>query len=430
MNILLIGSGGREHALARALGESASCTSLWATPGNPGIFEYAQFAQVESSNFEQLAAWSLGHKIDLVVIGPDQALADGMTDALTAHGLCVFGPTKAASRVEWSKAYAKQLMQEANIPTARAKTFRQDECEDAKNYIKDCALPLVIKADGLALGKGVIVAESHDEAITALNDMFSGGFSEAGKTVVVEDFLKGEEASVFAICDGESFVCLAPAQDHKRALDGDLGKNTGGMGSYAPAPVVGPEVLQKVELQIIVPLLRHMKAMGNPFSGCLFVGLMIDQGNPSVVEFNARFGDPETQSVLSVFRGDFAKLCASAAQGRIDTSAIQSVAEGSACTVVLVSGGYPDAYKKGCRIEGLEEAAKLVRVYHAGTSLIDGALVTSGGRVLGLCGCAEDLEEAVQLAYKAATHVHFDGVYYRRDIAHRALGVSTIRGNG
>ncbi len=421
MKILLIGSGGREHALARALRESASCTQLWASPGNPGIFQYAEQTSLNSSDFEELCLWCKEHAIDLVVIGPDQALADGMADALRAASIRVFGPSKAAARIEWSKAYAKELMHAAGIPTAASARFDRHQQQEAEAYVKSRPLPLVVKADGLALGKGVVVAMSTDEAVQALQEMFEGSFQEAGHTVLVEDFLKGEEASVFAICDGQRFVCLAPAQDHKRALDGDLGKNTGGMGSYAPAPIVSPDVLEKVEQRIIAPLLQRMHEDGSAFIGCLFVGLMIDNGEPSVVEFNARFGDPETQSVLSVLDADFALLLASAADGALDTSCIQHIATQSACTVVLVSGGYPDAYAKGYAITGIEEAESVVRVYHAGTVLKNGILQTSGGRVLGLTGVASTLEEAVAKAYKAATMVGFENMFYRRDIAQRAL---------
>ncbi len=427
LKILLIGSGGREHALARALAESASCEALWAAPGNPGIFQHAKRAEIDANNFAQIGDFCVAQNIDFVLIGPDQALADGMTDALLERGIKVFGPTKAAARIEWSKAFSKELMQKAGIPTAAYASFSKNQLSEALEYLKTQTTPIVVKADGLALGKGVIIAETHEAAQQAVREMFDGAFSSAGDSVVIEEFLSGEEASVFALCDGQNYVLLAPAQDHKRALDGDRGKNTGGMGTYAPAGLVNAQRLGQIEETIIRPLLSALASASTPFVGCLFVGLMIKDNRCDVVEFNARFGDPETQSVLSVFRGDFAKLCYSAACGAIDPSCVESVAEGVACTVILASGGYPDAYEKGFEIRGLEEASRMARIYHAGTVERDGTILTSGGRVLGITAVEDSLSKAIEKAYAAAECVQFEKKLMRRDIGQKGLRYDTVR---
>lgn len=421
LNILLIGSGGREHALAKALRESPSCASLYATPGNPGIFSCAQRADVPATDFPAVAEFCRAHGIDLVVIGPDQALADGMADALRAQGITVFGPSREAARIEWSKSYSKELMKHAGIPTAASETFTADREEEAAAYVRSRPLPVVVKADGLALGKGVIVALSHDEACAAIREMFAGAFKEAGSTVVVEDFLHGEEASVFAICDGRDFVTLAAAQDHKRALDNDEGKNTGGMGSFAPARIVSPTVMARVKERIIRPLLDELHARGTPFVGCLFVGLMIHHEQPSVVEFNARFGDPETQSVLAVLRADFARLLHSAARGAVDVTAVNDTESGVACTVILASKGYPDSYEKGFVITGMSEASKVATVFHAGTTQAGSEVRTAGGRVLGVTAHGSTLREARDTAYTAAAMISFDNKTLRTDIAQKGL---------
>lgn len=434
MNILLIGSGGREHALAWKLRNSPSCNRLYAAPGNPGIFGWAEpCAPAEGSaappdfekNPDAIAAFCRANQVELVVIGPEQPLADGLADELRERGLAVFGPSRAAARLEWSKGFAKECMQRWNIPTAAFRRFTANEGDAAAEFARDVAGvsgKVVIKADGLAVGKGVVIAESPEEAAAVVREMLGGMFGAAGASVVVEEFMHGDEASVFAVCDGERFVTLAPAQDHKRIGEGDTGKNTGGMGAYCPAPVVTPDVLRKVCDGIIAPTLAGMAAAGTPFVGCLFVGLMISGGVPRVVEFNARFGDPETQGVLTVFEGDFARLLHSAAVGKLDETAVSSVENGHACTVVLASAGYPDSYAKGLVINGIDRAESLgTRVFHAGTALRDGQLVTAGGRVLGVCAAGETLREAVALAYRAADEIHFDGKICRRDIAARAL---------
>lgn len=428
MNILLIGSGGREHALAKGLKQSASCDLLFALPGNPGILTLAQKVTDCSLNDPNtIISFCKRNAIELVVIGPEAPLVNGLADMLTDKGISVFGPSALAARIESSKSFSKELMISHNIPTARYTTFTGDQAQFAHDYIEHSLIPIVIKADGLAAGKGVIVAESKQEAHDAINDIFSGLFADAGSKIVIEEFLQGEEASVFAICDGENFVMLAPAQDHKRIYDNDVGKNTGGMGAYAPAPIVTDEVLQKVADTIFTPTLKAMKEAGYPFVGCLFCGLMIDNGNPSVIEFNCRFGDPETQAVLTVFEGDLAALLYSAANGSIQAEHMKQRSKGFACNIVLASGGYPDHYNIGYKIYGTENINpnQQITIYHAGTSQdVDNNIITSGGRVLGVCAHAETLSEAIQKAYKSIEHISFQGMYFRKDIGKKGLAVT------
>ena len=428
MNILLIGSGGREHALAKGLKQSASCDLLCALPGNPGILTLAQKVTDCSLNDPNtIISFCKRNAIELVVIGPEAPLVNGLADMLTDKGISVFGPSALAARIESSKSFSKELMISHNIPTARYTTFTGDQAQLAHDYIEQSEIPIVIKADGLAAGKGVIVAESKQEAHDAINDIFSGLFADAGSKIVIEEFLQGEEASVFAICDGENFVMLAPAQDHKRIYDNDIGKNTGGMGAYAPAPIVTDEVLQKVADTIFTPTLKAMKEAGYPFIGCLFCGLMIDNGNPSVIEFNCRFGDPETQAVLTVFEGDLAALLYSAANGSIQAEHMKQRSKGFACNIVLASGGYPDHYETGYKIYGTENINpnQQITIYHAGTSQdVDNNIITSGGRVLGVCAYAETLSEAIQKAYKSIEHISFQGMYFRKDIGKKGLAVT------
>ena len=428
MNILLIGSGGREHALAKGLKQSASCDLLFALPGNPGILTLAQKVTDCSLNDPNtIISFCKRNAIELVVIGPEAPLVNGLADILTDKGISVFGPSALAARIESSKSFSKELMISHNIPTARYTTFTGDQAQLAHDYIEQSEIPIVIKADGLAAGKGVIVAESKQEAHDAINDIFSGLFADAGSKIVIEEFLQGEEASVFAICDGENFVMLAPAQDHKRIYDNDVGKNTGGMGAYAPAPIVTDEVLQKVADTIFTPTLKAMKEAGYPCIGCLFCGLMIDNGNPSVIEFNCRFGDPETQAVLTVFEGDLAALLYSAANGSIQAEHMKQRSKGFACNIVLASGGYPDHYETGYKIYGTENINpnQQITIYHAGTSQdVDNNIITSGGRVLGVCAYAETLSEAIQKAYKSIEHISFQGMYFRKDIGKKGLAVT------
>ncbi len=430
MNILLIGSGGREHALAKKLSQSPN-VKLCAAPGNPGILQFAHHAHIDITKHDELLDFCEEASIDLVVIGPEAPLAAGLADDLRAKNFAVFGPSRDAARLESSKAFAKDFMLRHGIPTAQYRVFNEHQHHEAREYVASHPLPIVIKADGLAAGKGVTVAETHRHALEALDAAFDGKFGTAGRSIVVEEFMDGEEASLFAICDGENFLTLASAQDHKRISDGDTGENTGGMGAYAPAPIVTPEILGEAEERIIAPTLRGMKAEGHPFVGCLYVGLMIDtSGNARVVEFNARFGDPETQAVLNVLDGDLARLLHSAAIGNLDKSTVQSVASGVSCCVVLAASGYPGEVRRGDEITGIEDAEKTsngaVSVFHAGTMLHDDAdgtqsLRTHGGRVLGVTAKGTTLQEAIEQSYKAIKHIHFRGKTYRTDIGQKGM---------
>ena len=425
MNILLIGSGGREHALALALSRSPEAGALYAAPANPGILTLAQHADIAVSQHDSVVKFCKTHHIDLVVIGPEQPLEAGLSDDLRSEGIVVFGPSKRAAQLETSKGFAKDFMAKYGIPTAAFRRFTSHQRDEAIAFVNALkSTPIVLKADGLAAGKGVIIAQSIPDAISALDEIFGGAFGAAGNEVVIEEFLHGEEASVFAICDGERFITLAPAQDHKRAFDNDEGKNTGGMGAFAPAAIVSEDVLAKVEQLIIKPTLAGMKQDGNSFSGCLFVGLMIDNGEPNVVEFNCRFGDPETQAVLAVTEGDIANLFLSSALGNLRRETITNTRNGFACNVVIASGGYPDAFAKGYEITGIEqaEAEDNVTVFHAGTALNpSGTLVSSGGRVLGVCGRGETLRDAIDNAYSGASHIEFTDKFYRKDIGKKGL---------
>ncbi len=434
MNILLIGSGGREHALARKCADSPD-TRIYAAPGNPGILQFAHAAHLgekvlNASHHAEVVEFCEIAAIDLVIIGPEAPLASGLADDLRARNIAVFGPSRLAAQLESSKKFAKDFMQKHGIPTAQYRSFSVQQHAEAREYVANHPLPVVIKADGLAAGKGVSVATSHREALTALDAMFDGKFGAAGHSIVVEEFMQGEEASLFAISDGERFLTLASAQDHKRIGDGDTGENTGGMGAYAPAPLVTPEILHRTEERVIAPVLAAMKQEGMPFVGCLYAGLMIDaEGNPRVVEFNARFGDPETQVICSVLDGDLTKLLHSAALGNLDPSAVRNVASGVACCVVLAAGGYPGEVRKGDEITGIAEAeATGAFVFHAGTALHEEhgnkKLTTNGGRVLGVTARGENLQEAIKASYEAVSKIHFRGKTYRTDIGQKGLDTS------
>jgi phosphoribosylamine--glycine ligase len=419
--ILLIGSGGREHALAKALVASESCEKLWVAPGNPGIAREAECVTLNTSDHVAVEKFCMRHDVTLVVIGPEQPLAEGLSDALRAENIDVFGPSKAAAQLETSKGFSKDFMRRHHVPTAPYQRFDAGQYVEARAAVEMHDLPVVIKYDGLAAGKGVVVATERHQAIEAVEMMYKGVFGDDG--VVIEGFLKGEEASVFAICDGRDFVVLAPAQDHKRSGDGDTGKNTGGMGAYAPAPIVTHTITETVSEKVIRRVIDGMAAEGMPFVGCLFCGLMIDGEDVNVVEFNVRFGDPETQAVMSVLDADVAALFASAARGTLDVSVIRSTHMGFACNVVLASKGYPDAFEKGLPISGIEaaEGDPYVTVYHAGTRAVDDVLLTNGGRVLGVTALGDTLAQAVARSYAACDKISYDSKYHRTDIAKRAL---------
>ena len=422
MNVLLIGSGGREHALAHAISKSPLLDKFYCLPGNPGIQQYARPFDCGLDNYYLISDRCKVKEIDLVVIGPEQPLADGLADFLREKGINVFGPSEKPARLESSKGYAKDFMQKYGIPTASYKKFTAGEESAAIDYLKIQDYPIVIMADGLAAGKGVIIADTFDNAADTVRSMFKGKFKEAGQTVVIEEFLQGEEASILAISDGKDFITLAPSQDHKRTFDNDEGPNTGGMGAYAPASIVNATVLEKVKANIIKPVIENLVQEGTPFVGCLYAGLMINNDEPKVVEFNVRFGDPETQVVLPVFDGDFLRLIFSAARESLDTSVVNNIANGAACCVVLSSDGYPLSYQSGYEITGIDEAEKEgTIIYHAGTKWEDGILKTAGGRVLGVCAVANNLAEARDLSYKAVGKINFENKFYRKDIAVKGL---------
>ena len=418
--ILLIGSGGREHALAWKMSKSMPKKKIYAIPGNPGIAEVAECVDGISINDNAaIVDFAKTHEVDLVVVGPEAPLVNGLVDALDEAGIKSFGPNKAAAQMEGSKIFAKQLMKKYSIPTAEFEVF--DNPYYAKKYILTKGAPIVIKADGLAAGKGVIVAMTVDEAVAAVDEMKN--FGDAGNKIVVEEFMDGEEASVLSFTDGKTIVPMIAAQDHKRLLDGDEGVNTGGMGAYAPAPVVTPEIMSKVEEKILKPTIAALNAEGITYRGCLYAGLMIVDGEPKVVEFNARFGDPETQAVLPLLKSDLVDIMVACADGNLDKEKI-SWSNQSAVCVVLASGGYPKKYKKNLPIKGLTKAKLSAHVFHAGTAIVDGELVTSGGRVLGITSTAADIHKAVKKVYQTINVIEFEDMYFRKDIAHRALAIA------
>ena len=418
--ILIIGSGGREHALAWKLSKSLPKKKIYAIPGNPGIAEVAEcVTEISIGDNAAVVNFAKENNVDLVVIGPEAPLVNGLVDALDAAQIKSFGPNKAAAQMEGSKIFAKQLMKKYGIPTADFEIF--DNSDDAKTYIKSKGAPIVIKADGLAAGKGVIVAMTLDDAINAVDEMKN--FGDAGNKIVVEEFMDGEEASVLAFTDGKTILPMIAAQDHKRLSDGDTGVNTGGMGAYAPAPIVTPQVMSKVEEKILKPTIAALNSEGITYKGCLYAGLMIVDGEPKVVEFNCRFGDPETQAVLPLLKSDLVDIMQACADGTLDREKI-SWSDDCAVCVVLASGGYPKAYKKNLPIKGIMRAKLSSNVFHAGTAKVDGKLVTSGGRVLGVTATAKNIRQAVEKVYKAVKLITFDDMYYRRDIAHRALKVT------
>ena len=428
MKILVVGSGGREHALAWKLRQSPAVSALYCAPGNPGMKSVAECVPLKPADIAAMCTFAEKEQIDLTVIGPEQPLAAGIVDHFEARGLNVFGPTKNAAALEWSKAFAKDFMRTHGIPTAGYETFTEKDFQKARAFLKSSPLPVVLKADGLAAGKGVIVCHTREEALAALHEMMEARtFGEAGTTVVVEEFMEGEEASVFAVCDGKESVTLSPAQDHKRVLDNDLGKNTGGMGAYAPTPFVTREIMDRVEKTIIAPTLAGMLREGRPFKGCLYVGLMLTKDGPRVVEYNCRFGDPETQVVLPLYEGDLARLLHAASSGNMrDVHTIAGAsAPGHAVCIVLASGGYPDGYNTGVEINGLDAAGRVpgAVVFHAGTAADGSRLVTAGGRVLGVTVLKRDgsLSDTIREAYNAVRCIHFEGMHYRHDIGRKAL---------
>jgi phosphoribosylamine--glycine ligase len=426
MDVLLIGSGGREHALAWKLRQSPRLGTLYIAPGNAGTAALGENVAIGVMEFEKLAQFALEKNIALTVVGPDDPLALGIVDFFEAKGLRIWGPSKAAAQLEASKAFSKRLMDEANIPTAEFQIFT--EYEKALSYVRGRGAPIVVKASGLALGKGAYVCMTLAEAEAALDEiMVQKLHKEAGDEVVVEEFLDGQEISIHALCDGEQYVMLPSSQDHKRALDGDKGKNTGGMGTIAPLPWVTPETMGTIAKTIVEPTLAAMQKRGTPFRGLLYPGLKMTSKGPKVLEYNARFGDPETQVYMRLLTSDMLDLFDACIDGTLDRVNVEW-ASGYAANVVLASGGYPDAYHKGLPITGIEEAEKIpgIVVFHAGTKYQgnDGfrkPIITNGGRVIGVSAVGATLKEALATAYRAADLIQFEGKHLRRDIGSKTL---------
>ncbi|AGB70269.1 MULTISPECIES: phosphoribosylamine--glycine ligase [Rhizobium] len=418
MRVLLIGSGGREHALAWKLAQSPLMTEFYAAPGNPGIAEHATLAPIDIDNHDAVVAFCKDKAIDFVVVGPEAPLVAGIADKLRAADIAVFGPSAAAAQLEGSKGFTKDICARYNIPTGAYQRF--NNAPKAKAYVRAQGAPIVVKADGLAAGKGVTVAMTIDEALAAIDDCFEGAFGEAGAEVVIEAYLDGEEASFFCLCDGKHALALATAQDHKRVGDGDTGPNTGGMGAYSPAPVMTPELVERTMKEIIEPTMRGMAESGHPFSGVFFAGLMITAKGPELIEYNVRFGDPECQALMMRLKSDLLPMLYACANGTLD----QVTAEWSgdpALTVVMASKGYPGSYAKNTPIAALPADSEGEKVFHAGTALKDGALVATGGRVLNITATGKTVGEAKERAYALAGEVKWDNGFYRNDIGWRAV---------
>ena len=417
MNILLVGSGGREHALCWKLAQSPQAAKIFAAPGNPGIAEHAQCVDLAVTDHAAVTAFCAANAIGLVVIGPEAPLVDGLADSLRAAAIAVFGPSAKAAQLEGSKSFTKALCDRANIPTARY--ARASHIAEARAALAGFDLPVVIKADGLAAGKGVIIAETAEQAEDAIGHMFAGAFGEAGAEVVIEEFMHGEEASFFAITDGSAIVAFGSAQDHKRVGEGDTGPNTGGMGAYSPAPVLTPALEAEVMERIIAPTVALLAAEGMPYSGVLFAGLMVTDEGPKLIEYNCRFGDPECQVLMMRLQGDLAALLLAAARGQLADCPPPQFSDDFALTVVIAAKGYPGTPEKGGAITLAGDSA--AKVFHAGTALQDGALVASGGRVLNVTGTGQTVTEAQAVAYAGVDGIYFPSGFYRRDIGWREL---------
>ena len=420
MIILLIGSGGREHALAWKLAQSPRLTRLYAAPGNPGIAEHAECVALDPTHVESVVAFAIDQNVGLVVVGPEQPLVAGLADKLTEAGVLVFGPTAAAAQLEGSKGYTKDLCARENIPTAAYGRFT--DAAAAKAALARFGLPVVIKADGLAAGKGVVIAETAADAEAAVADMFDGSFGEAGAEVVIEEFLTGEEASFFALTDGTTVVPFGSAQDHKRVGDGDTGPNTGGMGAYSPAPVLTPALEARAMAEIVEPTVRAMAAAGTPYSGVLYAGLMLTADGPKLIEYNARFGDPECQVLMMRLEDDLIDLLLAVAEGRLAERPRPRLSPDTALTVVMAAKGYPGTPEKGGAITGLDAAeADGAKVFHAGTVIAEGTLRANGGRVLNVTAKGANISEAQAKAYRAVDQVGFPTGFCRRDIGWREI---------
>ncbi|MCO7735064.1 phosphoribosylamine--glycine ligase [Brucella intermedia] len=420
MKVLLIGSGGREHALAWKLAASPLLEKLYCAPGNPGIATVAELVDISADDHKALIAFAKDKKIDLVVVGPEAPLVAGLSDEMRTEGIRVFGPSKAAAQLEGSKGFTKDLCARFDIPTGAYGRF--NNAPKAKAYIRQQGAPIVVKADGLAAGKGVVVAMTLDEALDAVDACFEGAFGSAGAEVVVEEFLDGEEASFFCICDGKTALPLGSAQDHKRVGDGDTGPNTGGMGAYAPAPVMTPEIVERTMRELIEPTMRGMAEIGAPFSGILFLGLMIGKDGPKLIEYNTRFGDPECQVLMMRLDSDLLALINATVDGKLDEVSLDWKDQ-PALTVVMAAEGYPSNVKKGSVIRGLDKLEGIdgVKVFHAGTAQKDGNIIANGGRVLNVTAIAGTVAEAQARAYEAVKRIDWPEGFYRSDIGWRAV---------
>jgi phosphoribosylamine--glycine ligase len=421
MKILVVGGGGREHTLAWKLANDSSGPDVYCAPGNAGTDQVATNLDIGAEDMDALSEWAAANRPDLTVVGPEAPLCAGLTDMLEAKGLSVFGPSQAAARLEGSKVFAKDVMAAAGVPTAAAASFT--DAGQALQYVRERGAPLVVKADGLAAGKGVLICTTLEEAERAIRQtMLDRAFGAAGDTVLVEECLQGEEASILALVDGEHVVMLASSQDHKRIFNNDAGPNTGGMGAYSPAPVVTEDLGPMIRAEVFGRTLAELRKRGITYKGVLYAGLMMTPDGPKVLEFNCRFGDPEAQAVLPRIDGDLLPALQACAAGTVSEDLIAWRREACAC-VVMASGGYPGAYARGKAIKGLDEAGELesVVVFHAGTKLDKGECVTAGGRVLGVTALGPDLNEAVKLAYRAVSRISFEDAQYRTDIAARAL---------
>ena len=419
MNILVVGSGGREHAVIKKLRENTEVKKIYALPGNGGIAADAECVNIGATDIDGIAEFAKNNQIDYAVVTPDDPLVLGCVDRLESLGIPCFGPRKNAAIIEGSKVFSKNLMKKYGIPTARYEVF--DSAEDALAYLDSAPIPTVIKADGLALGKGVIIAATRDEAKEAVVEiMRDKKFGKSGDSIVIEEFLTGPEVSVLSFTDGTTVVPMVSSMDHKRALDHDEGLNTGGMGTIAPNPCYTPELARRCMDEIFLPTIAAMNAEGRTFTGCLYFGLMMTPKGPKVIEYNCRFGDPETQVVLPLLKSDLLTIMRATVDGTLADTPVEFTS-GAACCVVLASGGYPVSYKSGYPISGLDEAGKTATVFHAGTKLVDGQIVTAGGRVLGVTATADTLEAAIDKAYQAADKITFTDMHMRRDIGQRAL---------
>ena len=422
MKVLVIGSGGREHALVWKIGRSKRVSKIFCAPGNSGIAKIAECIPISHDDIQSLLSFAHKEKIGLTLVGPESPLALGIADTFRKEGLRIFGPSGYAAQIEASKTFAKGLMQKYEIPTAEAGIFT--DVDTASEYIKKKGAPIVVKADGLAAGKGVVVASSEDEAINAVRMMMvERVFGEAGRQVIIEECLEGEEASFLVFTDGKSVVPMPPSQDHKRVFDGDTGPNTGGMGAYSPVPAVSRDLQDRIMNDIVVPTINGLAKEGCPYEGVLYTGIMLTQCGPKALEYNCRFGDPEAQPLLMRLQSDIVEIMEAVIDKRLEGSTVRWDDKASVC-VVIASAGYPDKYQKGEVITGLEEVDKMndVVVFHAGTALHDERIVTAGGRVLGVTALGDGLKGAIERAYDAVGKIHFNGMHYRKDIGYKGVG--------